>query len=992
MIRKFLLFLMLASAFGAFGQMRMIPHVTRIGGGFATTVLIENRSVSNQDINLTPYDSDGNLLTAYQSVIEPGLTHSATIAELFADADRVSHFAIDADDNVRVSVIYDFVGGNSSPAHVPESSEEASRWRVFPGNWNTVFDGLAVVNSGSEATDVWVSQRDLEGNYLKAVKIVEQLAPNAKTLYVIGSPDESEFDRETPSYFEISADRKLSVTALRGTLTGSELRLLWSNHSVAVSHSESRRDEKSVWFITDGSLYDVFEMMGYNVATDRLWQLDLFRRRATGRLAEFFGEELLVPDRVVRASSYTAAEYDSYLADLDSDARTMIRAYSDGLNRRIVQVNSDDSILPYEYKSLNLSAVEPVTYRDVMAWLVELQRTFSLDNLGLRQVTNASKLNTLIAFTNGDRLAAGEMFNDMFWINDPSALTMIPGDEAAKKAFVPKKMPVPRFRPGVPDLSRAGQELWDLYENNKRIWKKVGAHIKGGSFAWVISGAKSETGNPILYSGPQMDYTAPSVACEGSIRTEGLNVSGMVIPGIPAIVVGRTPHHAWSFQVGHTNSWDFYFESQNGITENRTEIIKVRNLETGELRDEEALLSRTIHGPIVNRTPLLSWKYSAWGYEFELSKGFLKMATAQSMDEFGEGVANLGASLHVCYGDKGGNIAYWMSGRNPVRPEGEYRFPQGAVALQREYDSEVIHPMPHDRNTPRGWYAGWNTKASLEYDDITSSFHFGRFQRAHVIQEFFQSRENISMQDMLDLEFNIVHTFSIGSGGNPWAFMRDSFIPIVEANPTPERTAALEMLENWDGLFTDFQIPETDILPQWILTRDWLFFSMDKVFMDELGPSGANPGDGTLGDLLAGVQWFNAMLHGLEPDSPLQNTYDWFTNTSDATAPQTMEAVVLQALDEVLLTDLNAGARNMLTFDHDLLGLLHTPSFKNRSIYTQAVELGSEGPVRILSLFGLGQSGNILMDGNGDPVFDPHFFSMVENYDNFIMREFPLFD
>lgn len=66
--------------------------------------------------------------------------------------------------------------------------------------------------------------------------------------------------------------------------------------------------------------------------------------------------------------------------------------------------------------------------------------------------------------------------------------------------------------------------------------------------------------------------------------------------------------------------------------------------------------------------------------------------------------------------------------------------------------------------------------------------------------------------------------------------------------------------------------------------------------------------------------------------------------------------------------------------------------FASRSTYAQIVELGPEGPVRIESMFPLGQSGTILMSEQGAPVFDRHFFSMTEIYDDFLHRPFPTFE
>ena len=160
----------------------------------------------------------------------------------------------------------------------------------------------------------------------------------------------------------------------------------------------------------------------------------------------------------------------------------------------------------------------------------------------------------------------------------------------------------------------------------------------------------------------------------------------MAIPGLPGIVIGRTPHHSWSMQVGHAHTTDYYFETTGDVQLDRQETIQIAGAE-----DMTIPVYRSDHGPIINPLPynptdynpdndgpIIAWRYSHWGEEFENLTAFLNLARAKSMDEFGAALRNVSVSQHFCYADRKGNIAYWMSGMDPVRPEGyDYRFPQG---------------------------------------------------------------------------------------------------------------------------------------------------------------------------------------------------------------------------------------------------------------------------------------------------------------------------
>ena len=142
-----------------------------------------------------------------------------------------------------------------------------------------------------------------------------------------------------------------------------------------------------------------------------------------------------------------------------------------------------------------------------------------------------------------------------------------------------------------------------------------------------------------------MAFSVPSIVLEGSIDAGGVRISGMTVAGIPGIIIGRTPHHAWSMQVGHAHTVDCYIEDAEDVTiPHRMETIHL----AGEA-DVVLPVCRTVHGPVVNPVPynpatydssndgpILAWKYAHWGYEFAAAEGFLALSKAASMDEFGQ--------------------------------------------------------------------------------------------------------------------------------------------------------------------------------------------------------------------------------------------------------------------------------------------------------------------------------------------------------------------
>lgn len=977
-------------------QTRIIPHVTAPNGGFTTQIVLENNAVTSQTVTLQPYDASGNALEAVSETIDAfGVLRSTTQTLLGAST---SHFTVNGSSDVKVNVSYDFAAGSSSPAFVSESKQQGSLWRIFPGNWDQIFDGIAVVNTGDVPTDIWLAQKNDQNDVLKTIRIVENLAPNAKALYVIGSPTVRDFTTD-PSHFEVSGDQPLAVTALQGTLANEQINVLWSAESQPLSQSSTKRDNRGVWFIKNGDLYDVTEMMGYNVAQDRLFQMEVFRRQARGTLGEI-ASVTRIPnigaiDTLARQNGYGDQELDDYFKDLDAESQIMIQAYVAGINRRIAQVNAlPEEFLPLEFKLLGETKVANWDYRDLMAHAAAFQRGFSMRRVGAEQVENAALLQDLIMKYGEEQGAA--MFNDVRYVSDPESQTMI-DDSGKQAAFTSKDQQLlPRLRDDLGDIRADAYGFIDRVTEVKETLKKHGMLIKGGSFAWAVSGRLTDSGNPMLYSGPQVGFAAPGLFVEGSIESEALNVSGMTIPGIPAIIIGRTPHHAWSMQVGYAGTWDYYVEEPEDVRVVRQETIKIKD---GD--DIVIDIEASDRGPILQQLgdKRLAFKYSHRDYNWNFSSGVLNLARATSMDEFGSAVRELAVSQHFCYVDKDGNIAYWHSGRQPVRQAGDYRVPQGMLANQPvlEWDAAVVEPLQHQRNPATGYFGGWNNKPDPSFIDYSATSGFGPFHRAHIIREFFQSfnaEQPFTYEEIRGLALNISASGNWAAGGNPWSELGEAVIAAVTNNPTPERQAAIALFDGWDGravaggpsqwaLGKDLQDPS-------VLLDSMIPRLLAKTFNDEMGATG---------DTLSNITRFQIFLHGLY-NRGLNNSYDWYTNLEDAQAAQTSEAIILETLDE-LLTELGprpwgTNARGTINYNHVLFGDISalgvtTPSpAAKRSTYAHAVEYDSNGPVRIDTMLQLGQSGTITGSALA-PVFDPNTLSTKEDFDNWQYWAFPLF-
>ncbi len=207
----------------------------------------------------------------------------------------------------------------------------------------------------------------------------------------------------------------------------------------------------------------------------------------------------------------------------------------------------------------------------------------------------------------------------------------------------------------------------------------------------------------------------------------------------------------------------------------------------------------------------------------------------------------------------------------------------------------------HDENTAQGYYGGWNNKAQADYNNAPNSYgyYLGPAHRAHVIDEYLATHDNLTYEDVRDLALNIATTDSFGSGGNTWSFVADAFTAAVAADATPGRQAAVDMIADWDGHFVAGGPSEwrmgTHRADAWVLQDAWIKEVIRLTFEDEFSTAGL--------DFSAQPTFinFNVLLRALAgPDAALPTFYDWFQDMSGSGKPTTADEIIVLALDNVL--------------------------------------------------------------------------------------------
>lgn len=291
------------------------------------------------------------------------------------------------------------------------------------------------------------------------------------------------------------------------------------------------RDGNAIPHIFGQSDSDVFFGLGFAHAQDRLWQMEILRRTAQGRLSELFGERSYGTDLLLRRLGlyrFAAASVEAQ----DDAAMAALEAYADGVNAWIRIVGQD---------ALGRGAPEFLLFRN------EIERWRPADSLA---ILNLQAL--LLSEHLADEVLRAKIANRL----SPEALPEILPDPPGALAAGFSYGTVLRSEPGDEQPSPGQAETGFLLD-----------HSKGGggaSNAWAIAGQRTVGEFPILANDPHLPFSAPSIWMLARISLAAGDVIGGTIPGVPVFPVGRSSNIAWGLTYAFLDNQDLYFEKLDG--------------------------------------------------------------------------------------------------------------------------------------------------------------------------------------------------------------------------------------------------------------------------------------------------------------------------------------------------------------------------------------------------------------------------------------------
>jgi penicillin amidase len=404
------------------------------------------------------------------------------------------------------------------------------------------------------------------------------------------------------------------------------------------------RDNEGVPHIFAKSERDGWFAMGYAHAQDRLWQMEFQRRVSDGKLSEFLGERAFETDRLMRTLGI-ARQADRIVAKMDAETRANLEAYAAGVNAFL----DSRPTLPVEFQ---IFRIEPRAWKpaDSIAWLLVMAWDLSGNwRFELARMRFLAKLGP-------------ERTNEI--------LPPVPGDKA---------MPLPDFRPLYTAVAREANALAEAYPPPSDAV---------GSNNWVLSGARTETGKPLLANDPHLGLQAPSLWYLAHISTPAGNVVGGTLPGVPFVVLGRNDETAWAFTTTNSDTQDLFIErvdpkdplsyitpTGSAKFELRDEVIRV-----GREKEERHVLVRTTrHGPVLSdavkgvreQTPsgyVIALAWAALTDDFATARAGFALNRAHSGHEIVEAARDFTAPhQNVVYADRAGHIGMIAAARVPVR-------------------------------------------------------------------------------------------------------------------------------------------------------------------------------------------------------------------------------------------------------------------------------------------------------------------------------------
>ncbi|RIV33014.1 penicillin acylase family protein [Flagellimonas lutimaris] len=544
---------------------------------------------------------------------------------------------------------------------------------------------------------------------------------------------------------------------------------------------------------------DAMRALGYVHAQDRLWQMELLRRVAKGRLSEVFGEDMIKTDKfflTMGIDDHTK----STVSNLDKQSETIVlaQAYLDGINEFI-----KNGPTPVEFYLTGLEK-EPFTIEDVYNAVGYMAFSFAM----------AHKTDPLLTSM---RNKLGEEYMEDLAINSDTSTVWIKNYKGFKTdtlgtnitASVTSaldKLPIPQFE---------------------------------GSNSWVIAPQKTKNGKVIFANDPHIGFAQPSVWYEAHVSTPRYEKYGYHLAGVPFPLLGHDRKLAYGLTMFENDDIDFYYEESNpsDSTKYKTAegwkdyefVNKTIKVKDGE--DVAFTYKKTHHGPVLNniadqisgeRPIAMSWIYTK--PKNMVMHALYGISHAANMKEFKSALPNIHApGLNVMYGDAEGNVAWWATAKLYQMPDSvSTKFVlDGASGEEEPLRYLDFSENPMAENPP------WNYvySANNQPDSIAGMLYPGYYlpeNRAKRIVQLLDAKDDWDKESISEMILDVTSPVNTE--------VVSELIKLFDVTHLDsEQLVLLDSLKNWNGKYS---LNTTSP----VIYHRTLYYMVKNTMEDELGP------------------------------------------------------------------------------------------------------------------------------------------------------------
>ncbi len=556
-------------------------------------------------------------------------------------------------------------------------------------------------------------------------------------------------------------------------------------------------DENGVPHINANNQEDAYKAFGYVHAQDRLWQMELMRRIAAGRLSEVFGENLIRTDKFFSSLGIEESAINS-IAKLDKESipYKLTQAYLDGVNEFIT-----NGPKPLEFYLVGLEK-ENYTMKDVYNVFGYMAFSFAA----------AHKTDPLL---NEIKEKFGAEYVEELGVPVEQTLLIknarkpkIQAQFSAEVNAIMDQLPVPTFI---------------------------------GSNSWVLGADRTKNGKVIFANDPHINFSQPSVWYQNHIKTPDFELYGYNLALTPFPLLGHNRKYAYGLTMLENDDIDFYIEQDNPSSKNeyktitgykkyelRSKTIKVKD---GEDVNFDLRISQ--HGPIMNdvvdqiddeRSIAMKWIYTH--LPNQLLDVCYEMSHANSLEAFRTGVSKIHApGLNVMYGDAKNNVAWFGAAKLY-----EYR---DSLSTKTYLDGasgkdEILNYLDFDDN-PQAINPDWGYvySANNQPDSVKGKLYPGYYlpeDRARSITSIINSKKDFTKDDVAKMIYN-VNSLVVNE------VIEEASKVLKIDDLTSKEKKTFDVLKSWDGNYFKESVAPT-------IYNRFIFEFLKNTFKDEMGTKG----------------------------------------------------------------------------------------------------------------------------------------------------------